>query len=202
MGDLLAQLIKSLDRKTAGTAAVVVLVSLLLLAIVGHIGRASFTRYILNDTFGLSDTIDADLANAVPSGYSRTFVFTNDAGQITLDDRNQSLNFYALPNQYIYVLARGSYRSPSGQAYPPTPIPFNITLDNSKSYDLEVPINLPYESQSSIKGESLPGYVKGEEGFNIHNMHVLNLRPTSTQFNGTIVIDMVVLVANSEVRAL
>jgi hypothetical protein len=169
------------DEPKKGTiaqiATIVVACYVALAALIGLIGRNSFTPIIIDEMFGISEHVKKEIMLRVDSGYSRTFVFSPGVA----DDRNQ-LIFYAEDGQPVKVSINGYSRGDSDTG-------FRILVDNSPWEGVrELPFNSFHMANINITNKLK--FDQPPQG----NLHALKFVPERLEEDSLIVLECLVLV--------
>lgn len=143
------------------------------LAIIGFIGRDSFAPKIIDEIFGLSNYVLAEIQKRVDSGYSSSFILTTKNR-----DQNTQILFYAEEGQTVHVTWNASSLGPN-------PVKLKVLVDNSLWQESELP---DYIVQGNVT-EQLKFNIK--PGANIHHLRFV---PVNLDDESIVVIDSLVLV--------
>jgi hypothetical protein len=196
---MLKDVLDRLDAKTAGVASLVVFIFALVVLILAHSGRNTYTRDFLNDYLGVSSTVSNEVASQldrqtaetdrlIQSGYGHTFEFSD----APTPNNNHVLLFYSLPQQHVYLIARCSYRLTNASTLDSdsTLVPLTVTIDDNTHVPLKVPANCPYD-------EPVTTLLPGAPGIGLH-MHTLKITLDRPRLSGHMAVDVLVLVSNGE----
>ena len=141
---------------------------------IGFIGRNSFAPKIIDQIFGLSTYVLAEITERVDSGYSRTFIFA-----LKSTDKNCDLLFFAEKRQPVKVTINGTSRGSELST-------FKVFVDNAPWEDTrELPFNIVHaDITDKLKYDQPPGA----------NIHFLRFIPAQLGEHALIVLECLVLV--------
>jgi hypothetical protein len=144
-------------------------------AVIGVIGRNSFTPKIIDQAFGISRYVLSEISKQVDSGYSATFIFSQNSRP------NAQLQFFAEKGQTVKVTI-------SGNALGSQPTVFKVLIDNVPwEGDRNFPFNLVHgDITDKLRWDIPPG----------GNVHALRFLPGKLENDSVVVLDCLVVVYN------
>jgi hypothetical protein len=168
---------KTLTKSTITLIATIVVACFsAMVVVIGFIGRNSFAPKIVDEIFGLSTYVLAEITKRVDSGYSGTFIFAPKS-----PDKNAQLLFFAEKGQSVKVTINGNSLGSKRSK-------FRVFIDNTPWGDSrELPFNLVHgDVTDKLKFDVEPG----------GNIHVLRFVPNPLEEDALILIECLVLVYN------
>jgi hypothetical protein len=154
-------------------ASIVVACYIALVAVIGFIGKNSFTPKIIDSMFGITDYVFSQLTKRVDSGYSKTFIFAPGSHS------DNFLRFYAEEGQSVKMTI-------VAHAVSTEPLSFRVIIDGR-----------PWGSPRSIPFEIVHGTITKLLHFDIEpggNLHTLSFVPDNLKQDSIVVIECLILV--------
>lgn len=167
------------SKKTTALISTIVVACIMAVGtIIGVIGRHSFTPKIIDQAFGISPYVLSEISKHVDSGYSATFIFSQDSKP------NAQLQFFAEKGQTVKVTISGNASGSQRRV-------FKVLIDNVPwEGDRDLPFNLVHGDITDKLRWDIP------PGGNVHALRFLPGRLENDSKDSVAVFDCLVVVYN------